>query len=637
MLNMRVFNCLCRLGAIFLVAFGPLALTLAEANDNINSESEIASNNTSATPSRKDATLDGWVNAFSNAPIYLKDDVSFEDMGRNLEYQVEVGDDAKDAEDLKDNIEVYLSTLPEIKRANLETRRQDITKQILAAVEVFGYYHAQVFFRLSSARAPELEVKVIAGKPMWIKRVDLVVLGEAMTDPRYMALFKNHSLKPYSVFRHNVYENLKSDMMSKALSFGYFDAKFVTTRVVANVAENCASIVLTIDTGRAYRLGQIVYDGDIEYANVVKPLVRVRTGRNFNLNSFSVTSQRLYSTGYFRTAEVVPELDKRDEGSVPVRITLKRKSFNIMETGLGYATDEGVRGRLGWTMPLLNEAGHSLTMQTKLSNLRQDFLVRYKIPRKNPLLDYYYLQGQQRFDDLNDTKDRITSFQAHYVAETTGQWKRDYWGNVQYEDFEQGRETGNGKVIGAGVTIYRLESFPRNDPEEGNRLSLTVFGTSRDISSDYTFLQVYAQGRIMFSPTENSRLLLRAEQGVNIGHEVEDIPPSFRFFTGGDTTLRGFGYKEISDKDAQGYLTGGRYLSVGSVEVQIPVVSFARLALFTDAGTATNNYKSDNIYVGSGIGGRFITPIGLVRLDLAFGVSEKNPPFHLHFGIGPDL
>ena len=130
MLNMRVFNCLCRLGAIFLVAFGPLALTLAEANDNINAESEIASNNTSATPSRKDATLDGWVNAFSNAPIYLKDDVSFEDMGRNLEYQVEVGDDAKDAEDLKDNIEVYLSTLPEIKRANLETRRQDITKQI---------------------------------------------------------------------------------------------------------------------------------------------------------------------------------------------------------------------------------------------------------------------------------------------------------------------------------------------------------------------------------------------------------------------------------------------------------------------------------------------------------------------------
>ena len=57
MLNMRVFNCLCRLGAIFLVAFGPLALTLAEANDNINAESEIASNNTSATPSRKDATL----------------------------------------------------------------------------------------------------------------------------------------------------------------------------------------------------------------------------------------------------------------------------------------------------------------------------------------------------------------------------------------------------------------------------------------------------------------------------------------------------------------------------------------------------------------------------------------------------
>lgn len=578
-----------------------------------------------------------FIEAYSKHPVYTEEEVvSFENLALNLEYIVTV-EGAKDADELQKNIVVYLSTLPEIKRANFETKRDDITKKIEQAVEVFGYYHSKIYYCFNSASKPELEIKVIAGKPLWIRNVSISVLGEGMTDPRYMRLFRKPKLQPYTTFRHSDYESLKADMMSKALSYGYFDAKFVTSRVIANVPENFATIIIAIDTGRSYRIGAIHYDGDTQYEQLVKPLIKVEEGTNFNLNRFSRTSQELYTTGYFRTAEIVPELDERDEGSVPVKITLKRKSFNLMETGLGYATDEGIRGRLGWSMPLLNETGHSLTMQTKLSAIKQEFLVRYKIPRKNPNLDYYYLQAQQSFDDLNDTEDRITSFQAHYVANVTGAWKRDYWGNVQYEDFEQGQETGNGKVVGVGFMISRLESRPRSDPREGNRLSLSFFSTARQVGSDYTFSQLYGVAKQIFAPTENSRLMFRAEQGVNFGHDVEQIPPSFRFFTGGDTTVRGFGYKKISDKDDEGYLVGGRYLSVGSVELQVPIVSFARLALFTDAGTATNDYNQAHINVGSGLGGRFITPIGLVRLDFALGVSEVHPAFHLHFGIGPDL
>src|SRR5574344_1957534 len=102
--------------------------------------------------------------------------------------------------------------------------------------------------------------------------------------------------------------------------------------------------------------------------------------------------------------------------------------------------------------------------------------------------------------------------------------------------------------------------------------------------------------------------------------------------------IRGFSYKSLSSKDKSGKLAGGKYLSVGSMELQIPVFEKMRNSWFVDAGSATNDYSNhDDFYVGVGTGIRYISPVGLIKFDIGFGVSETSIPFHLHFGIGPDL
>ena len=114
------------------------------------------------------------------------------------------------------------------------------------------------------------------------------------------------------------------------------------------------------------------------------------------------------------------------------------------------------------------------------------------------------------------------------------------------------------------------------------------------------------------------------------------MPSSLRFFAGGDQSIRGFGYQTISPVDETGQLTGARYLSVGSLEYAHPVAEKWRLASFVDTGTATNDYR-DPLKVGSGFGVRWISPLGPIRFDLAFGVSETKIPWRLHFGLGAEL
>lgn len=565
-------------------------------------------------------------------PNYQDRETSIDLLNEVITYEVDC-DNSK----IKDNITAYLSTLPEIKLVNFESKQETIKDKIRLATEAFGYYHPKILLSIKDKNSTTINVEVMVGKPMWVRKVDVVVLGEALTNPFFMYIFRDLKLKQYARFEHSDYESLKSEIMTRALQLGYFDAHFVESKIYASVDENFADIRLVFNSGKGYYFGDVTFTGETQYKLLVDPLVTIQKKESFNMNKLSKVSSDLYAANYFSEAEVSPELDKLEDRMVPIRINLKRKKFNIVELGLGYSTDEKIRGKVNWNMPLINDYGHSINMQLALSKVKQEFLFRYNIPLDNPLLEYLYLLGVQSNDDLNDTKDLITSGQIHFVDKNIGVWKRDYGFTVQYEDFTQGNEKGTAYIIGPSYSISRYESFPTKDPKMGSNILFKIFGSPKTIGSEKSFIQFYGFAKYLMSPTKKSRLILRVEQGVNRGDDSLDVPPSFRFFTGGDTTVRGFSYKTISVRDYDGKLKGGRYLTVGSTEIQVPVMDKIRSTLFFDAGTATNQYRSDEWSYSVGTGIRYVSPIGLIKVDVGFGISETHVPFHLHFGIGPDL
>ena len=123
-------------------------------------------------------------------------------------------------------------------------------------------------------------------------------------------------------------------------------------------------------------------------------------------------SQSLSETKYFREVDVHPLLKDVKNYTVPIYVGLKPKSNNLVEVGLGYATDEGVRAQLNWEKPWLNEYGHSLNAQFKVSMVQQNITFNYRIPGKDPINDYYNLQTSYENTELNDTKSKLVMWEC---------------------------------------------------------------------------------------------------------------------------------------------------------------------------------------------------------------------------------
>ena len=131
-------------------------------------------------------------------------------------------------------------------------------------------------------------------------------------------------------------------------------------------------------------------------------------------------------------------------------------------------------------------------------------------------------------------------------------------------------------------------------------------------------------------------MLVRGERATTWITDFGLLPASLRYFAGGDQSVRGFAYKSLSPLDAAGDTIGGRYLVVGSVEYEHSLSRSWSAAVFSDVGNALEN-MSDPLERGAGVGLRWQSIVGMVRLDMAWALSREDKPWRIHLNIGPDL
>jgi translocation and assembly module TamA len=114
----------------------------------------------------------------------------------------------------------------------------------------------------------------------------------------------------------------------------------------------------------------------------------------------------------------------------------------------------------------------------------------------------------------------------------------------------------------------------------------------------------------------------------------EELPASIRFFAGGDRSVRGYAYQSLGPKDSSGDVIGGKNILVASLELDRAILSDWGVAAFFDIGNAFNSFDSITLFKGAGVGVRYYTKIGALRLDLARQIGIPNPGFRVHFTVG---
>ncbi len=537
---------------------------------------------------------------------------------------------------VKDNVDVYLSSIPK-KEYDTSLRFQArLERSITEALNALGYYHPQFDFRTADDGG-ELIVKVTPGPPVLIEDLDIQFEGEAAQDKDFSNLVKNSGLKQGKRLNQGQYDALKSSIRNLALQKGYFEGYFKVSRLEVSPELNQAYIDMHYDSGIRYHFGQTMVTGSQIDLTRVHSLEPYKQGDPYLVTDIGEYNQNLSNTDWFSSVFVEPDLSYLGQGrELPIKVTLAPQARNQLETGLGYSTDVGVRGSLKWKKPWVNSRGHSFDSSFSLSKPEQTITASYRIPLEDVLNDYYRIQYGMKNVDNRDTKsiESNLALERHWTLDNG--WHRTVFIRYLLENYEQGIQDDNAQFLLPGISFNRTRARGGAMPTWGDKQTLTLeYGNSKAMS-ETDVLRVIGGMSWIRSLGENHRGIFRIGGGANIVDDFDKLSPSLRFFAGGDNNLRGYGYESISPRDSSGALTGAKFVAVTSLEYNYRVTGNWWGAVFYDYGDAFND-KPD-FKRGVGVGIRWASPVGPVRLDFAWGL-DANPgdEFQIHFTLGPEL
>lgn len=506
-------------------------------------------------------------------------------------------------------------------------------EEIARSQQPFGYYNTAVEVAVRPAgNTLSVHYAVDLKEPVVLDDIVVNVSGDGKEDPEFVRLIADNPFKKGDVLSHKTYETYKARFVSLGAARGYFDGKFAQSSVRVNPNTNRAAVLLNYESGKRYTFGEVTFSDTPLNDDLLQRFVPFSPGEPYQASEVAALQHDLQSSGYFKQALVGG--DPQPGGTVPVDAQLTMNKNRRYALGAGYSTDTGVRGKAEFDWRWVNRHGHSFTSDLYLSKHDSHLDNMYRIPAENPATDYYFFRfGGSRKDDNYKTTRFFAGGGYNY---RDGDWEHRYGVDVYQEDFAIGMD--NNKVLLAvprGQWTYTSTS-DRLNPDTGFQTRVEVLGAAKGLLSDVSFVQTNAAARHIFSFDSKNRVVSRLNMGATWTDDFHKLPPSLRYFAGGDRSIRGYAYESIGERDAQGNNIGGRYHAVGSLEYEYYFKDDWAAAAFIDAGDAFVN--TFDMKVGAGVGVHWRSPVGPIKLDVGHGFDKKyGDKYRIHLTVGAEL
>ncbi len=508
--------------------------------------------------------------------------------------------------------------------------------EINTALEALGFYQAQIVDELDMPTHGcwRARFRITPGDPVVIRNVAINVDEPLVHEPAIAARLKEARELMDKTLNHAAYENVKRGLLGEARSLGYFEAAFKMSAVRVDEVGRSASVEFDLVGGSRFVFGDIEIVGDFLQRRLMDAYIPFNTGEPYDASLVSRLRRNLSDSGYFGRTVVVADSDAAVDRAVPVRIELYERPRDwTYAFGVGYATDTGARLRIDADNNLLNERGHRASVKSVWSTERNSLDLQYKIPHLSPLNDWFIFDtGIARLESDTWTSD-IQRVGARHSYEQ-GAWIETDFVDLTYEDYKIGDEFGDSRLLMFGTTLARLWRDIPTRPTAGYRVDGTLRGAWRSLGSDTDVIQLVVGGKAIHELVKDVRVIARVTGGWLWTEDFDALPPSIRFFAGGDASIRGYEYQSVGpEKD--GHVVGGERLLTGSLEFDYLFSPNWSVAAFVDSGSAYDDKARFFTGVGGGI--RWYSPLGPIRVDVAHPLDDPTTEWRLYVTIGPDL
>ena len=559
-----------------------------------------------------------------------------------------------------ENINVALSLNDVIGRRQGESRLEYLMSEAQTeareALEPFGYYSPEI--KVDAARSGGENERIIVlidvakGDPVRVRHSDLSIEG-AGGDDRYL----KEDLSAFNpqvgdIFDHTTYETSKTRIVRRLAERGYFDADFTQRRVEVTRAEHAADIDLTWASGIRYDMGPTLFHQTYFRPGLLEKLVYWEEGSYFHQGKLDRLRESLARLDYFSNIDIQARPDDAVDGRMPVAVTLELAKRDVYTTGLSYGTESGAGVRFGLERRYVNSRGHKLSTQLDYAQKRKNLVTQYRIPAFK-WLDGWYTVAAQAYDEQTDYIDtRLLKFSGsrsgeinEYLTATASiNALRERWAYTVVDD-------GDDSTAPEPV-VYRYATFTypelsasyvdvdtRTFPRRGTASALTLRGGVEGAGSDANFVQVHLQTRWFKGIGASDRFILRGEIGHTFTDSLNALPPSLRYYAGGDNSIRGYQYREVGPRvltEDGDYSVGAENVITASAEYEHYFNGSWGGAVFVDSGSAFDGRDAD-WRTGVGVGLRWKSPVGAVRIDLARGLDDPDSSFTIGLGIGAEF
>ena len=549
---------------------------------------------------------------------------------------------------LENNLELRryreVSDLDDAEIARLVVLGERDARELLATQ---GYFNPQVRLEREPGPRTKLVLTVEPGQRTTVSDASIEFEGDiaSSSDPdavaQRAAIQKGWALPPGQPFTSDNWDRAKSLATRALLAKRYPAGRISYSLADVDAASASARLGLKLDSGAVFRLGPMNVTGVQRYDPLLVPrLARLAEGSVYDQDKIVQAQLRLTGSGYFDSAFIFVD-PQSDPNAAPVQVTVREAPLQKVVLGVGFTTDGGPRGSVEHT-------------HNRVPGIGWRAVTKLQAEQKNPFAQTEWTDvpdargwrwsGLARFERLDD--DRLVTRSERLRG---GQFKNgDHIDRNVYLQNERSRvqnprnvtltaaDTGDGSALSVNYNWTGRYFDSVQSPSSG-------FGVGFELGAGYTLegnnepFQRTVLRWLGYRPFEGSRLELRAEAGAVFARDRANIPFTQLFRTGGDTTVRGYGYLDIGVDFPDGVVGPGRYMTVGSVEWQRPIrwggqpTQFEH-TLFVDVGAVGNQPTQLDAKVGVGTGVRWRSPVGPVEAALAYGVQPRK--FRLHFSAG---
>ena len=555
--------------------------------------------------------------------------------------------------ELETNARAYLTLIERARRVTEDDERMSAatirrlftraSDEIKLSLQPYGYYKPVIRSELKEQpiSAPDGPPDFLAsftislGPQTHLRHITVEVLGSAGYLPEIKSLLRVPGIATNQPLSHTAYEDLKARLQQLSYRAGYLDAGFLTAELKVYPAIAAADATLVLDGGEPYFFGPVTIEQDILETTFVDRYVKIQPGEPFDTERLIDLQLSLADSTYFAGITIDIRREDADDHHIPVVLRPKPAKQRKYTASLGFGTNTGLRAGVGLNVRRLNRLGHQLVTTVQGSSRQLSLGAEYRVPIFEVDTDHLAFFFNVEDDEVADADTNEISIGARLE---TDWWifRRQLYIRLRSESFRFGDEPSNSAtLLTPGIELSYQTADDVTFTRKGFSASLDIHGGIESPLTETTFLQTRLSARAVLPVASRARLLLRGELGFTNTRNFDELPPSERFYTGGDRSVRGYAYESLTPIDEEGNEIGGRYLSSASIEVDYMLRGDLGIAAFYDLGNATRDLQSD-FKSAIGVGLRYRTQIGMIRIDLAHPLDD-DASFRLHLTVGPDL